>query len=988
MSEIQRTLEVAASARILQYRRRRALEDSCERVVLGRHFVTLRGLAEACVAETGIALRGELAGPALARVVRHCARRISALAALVDTQPGAIRALAGTLRDLRDAGVSPDALPASLRPLRELYTSVERSLVQLEQEGLFDRISLFRLARRGAADWLRRLAFTRVDVYGATELVGSAGDLIETIAEIVPLCVHQPDWDAPYTRELRESVPWSFPMQPEPVVDEPVLRSEVPASDDVLRCTQTPGPREELEVVAQQILERLEAGAVPSKICVVARSLEPYAPWLEPVFGSYGIPFTSSLGEPVLRHPRVRARLDLARALGRRLEREPTLALLRSPYLHWKRFRAAEGSRARVPLLAESLARMGRVRRSGDWLTALADANSLLDELFPKPEPENLKLLERILRELDEDRVRFSSATSWEERVRALADAEARWLEDAEVESLSETALQRLRWLDRIDQLCGWHEQPSDEEFVSALEGTLRDTRQRPGQVAQAGVWVLDALQARAFPTQHLFLLGLNHESWPLELREDPFLPGWVREQVRSKTRRPLPVPHLQQEEDRFLLGLLLSQATQSVSLSWHERDAAGRARAASMYLHELPFVSPATSGLERAKSARKKLSEKFLSSNAALQQAALTLGASQGEAALLALARALTPEQVDPLSAGLELVRLSEARAPGDLRYDGVLGAESLELPKTFSPSFLERLGQCPQRAFFNSLLRVRELHTPPIHEFDSREAGNVLHRVLRVIYGALFASKQLGPGQSAERALEKARGLLPDVLAAEAGPLRSHLLARQGAVWDALERQLGEATLDLLRRDLDRLLPEGITGLELEKELEFTRICDGEELRVRGKADRILELVSGELRVGDYKTRMDPKEFLSPRAIEQGTALQIPLYVLGVGARHPGRAVMGEVLAVPLRPERDREGTRARPHMRALEEVEAKASPALATLSRLLREGHFPFRRNPQCHHCPYVVACRKAHPPSEERVRTAAPFREYFALHGEGA
>ena len=164
------------------------------------------------------------------------------------------------------------------------------------------------------------------------------------------------------------------------------------------------------------------------------------------------------------------------------------------------------------------------------------------------------------------------------------------------------------------------------------------------------------------------------------------------------------------------------------------------------------------------------------------------------------------------------------------------------------------------------------------------------------------------------------------------------------------------------------------------------FTRRSAGAELQVRGTADRILELSSGEVRVSDYKTRRDTRDLLRPSWIRKGLALQIPLYLLAVGEEHPDGNVVGEALAVPLRPERDRDGRRKKRTALSLEDAAEQALPAIDVLTRLLQAGAFPFRRDAHCSHCAYVVACRKAHPPSEERVRSAAPFREYFELHGD--
>jgi ATP-dependent helicase/nuclease subunit B len=993
VSEIQPTLEVAASTRVLRERRRAALAAASGRVVLGRSFLTLRGLAEACVAETGSAVRGELDGIALARLARHCADGIPALGALVENQPGMAGALAATLRDLRDAGVPAAALPDSSSSLRSLYTRVEEALARLEEDGLLDRIGLFRLAQCGAAAWIRRIGFQQVDVYGATELVGSAGDLIETIGNVVPVRVHQPDWGSDYTRELRETSPWRFAMEPTRVIDDPALAAPGKTLESVLRCTATTGPREELEFVAQEILRCIEAGAPPAAICVVARTLEPYAPWLESVFIKYGIPFTSSLAEPLLRTPFARVRLDLARAIVRRLEREPTLELLRSPRFHWQRLNVSREAALEIPQLAECLARRGRVRRGAeDWLRALRGADDLLRKEARARDPHKLKLLSRILSELDEERDRFSRATSWEELIQVQRAAERSWLREAEsdeesaVDALADTAIRRLARLDHIDRVCGCRARSSEEELLSALAEALAHTRRRPTQADTGGVRILDALQARAVPSEHLFILGLNHESWPLELREDAFLSASVREHLRKETGRPLPIPRLQEAENRFLLGLLLSQARRSVSLTWHVRDAAGRARAPSMYLHDLPFVAAGAAGPGDTEATHKPPTQEFPNPTDALVDAALTLGATLGEKVLPALASEVVPERAAHFTAGLELIRMTDARKSRALPYDGVVTADDLELSERFAPNFLELLGQCPQRAFFARLLKVRELETPPLHELDSREAGTVLHGVLRRIYADLYEQGDLAADRRVEEALEKARAALPAAIALEADALRSRLLDRHRALWEALERQLQRAATDFLERDLRKLLPAGLKGLDLEEHVRLTRTCDGRELHVEGKADRILELASRELRVGDYKTRADPRHFLSPANVKKGIALQVPLYVLAVGAENPSREVAGEVLAVPLRPERDREEVRTRTRTLAFDEVAAQAPAALDTLARLLYAGSFPFRRDTHCRHCPYIVACRKAHPPSEERVRTATPFAEYFALHGD--
>jgi RecB family exonuclease len=991
LSKIQPTLQIASSTQVLLERRRQALAASASGVVLGRHFLTLRGVAEACAHESGAPVRGELDAVALARIVRHGARNIPALGTAIAGRPGTALALAGTLRDLRDAGVPAFEVPDRLG-IRRLYQRVEQILGKLEQAGLYDRVGLFRLAARRAEAWLARMGFSSIHVHGATELVGSAGDLIQALHDQAALRFEQADWGDEYAAELRRTWPWRFEPRGTPVCGDPLLVRDATLPDGALRSFKTADPHEELEFVAHEILRRLERGADPSQICVVARSLEAYAPWIVAVCARYEIPFTSSLSESVLHRPAVRVRLNLARALFGNLERDPTLDLLRSPRFRWKnveRRKAVPGA----PALAEVLARRGRVLRdAADWLRAINNAGPLLREEQRSADPRTLDLLRRTIKKLDQDRSKLSRAKGWAERAQLLSSLSKQWLcepsseTDLTSDALAQVATHGLGQLDTVDRASGATAEVLPDEFLATVEATLQNTRRRAHEGNEGGVRILDALQARAIPTGHLFLLGINQGSWPLDLRDDPFLPGPMREQLRRRTGRPIPSPRLQEGENRFLLGLLLSGARESVTLTWHERDFAGRECLPSTFLRQLPGIQAKTSLLGAAEEGPAKPSEDFLHASDALVHAAIQLGASEQDRTLPLLAAEVCPERAEVFTRGLVLIRATEAWTPESLWFDGVVGAEFLDLERTFSPSFLETLGQCPQRAFFSGLLRVGELQKPSLHELGPRETGTVVHGILHLVYQQLFDAGELAAGKQPEETLKQARELLPQALAEQAAGLRERWMERHPALWQALERQTINAVTQFMRRDLEALLPRGLRSFFAERDLEYTHSRGEQRTRIRGKADRVLELSARRFTVSDYKTRADTQQFVSLSQVRRGARLQIPLYILAIAEREGARDVLGEVLAVPVRPERVRDANLLQPRSLTLKQVQEAATPSLDALSGLLHAGRFPFRSDGHCWHCPYVVACRKGHVPSEERVRGADAFSDYFSLHGE--
>jgi RecB family exonuclease len=974
---IPRVLEIAASARVLRERRALALAAQPQRALLGRTFLTFRGLAEQCAWETGAEISGWLGDGDMARLVESSACASPRFATLVGRRPGLAAALAATLRDLRDAGVAPDALPDGARELRQVYAASERALGKLAERGLYDRVGLFRLAARGAPAWIRRIGFERAEVHGATELVGSVGDLIEELSTSLPLRFFQPDWGGDFARELRDSWPWSF--APEPVAvgsdpDEPAATTPVGT-----RLVRADGPREELEFVAREILRLLESGAKPAEICVVARSLEPYAAWIESVFRRYGIPYSSSLSEPVLRLPGVRSWLDLVQTLFGNLERGAFLRLLRSP-----RLELAGGHT--LPQLAEWLSRRAAVVRGDDWSVALSDAERLAAQDARHLERRQIDSLRRVLGDLERTGRALRDARGFGEAARRVLELGDRLFgpvgEDGTPDELARSALAAAAQLDDVDLAVGRGARPSPEELRAALERALRSARWRPRSEDNGGVRILDALQARALPTHHLFLIGLQHGAWPHLRREDAFLSDELRASLRRRTGRPVPTAGLAEQEERFLFGLLLSQARSSRTLTRPLADASGRQLAASAFLRELGPATGESFDPEREIDATSAIDRDFLTFTEAATRIALELAPQKRSRAMRELAREHASDAEEILVPGLAHIEATEGPEPNALRYDGVL-AEPPSLPNTISPSFLETLGNCPLKAFFERVLRVRKPDAPPQNSLGAAEAGSLLHALLARLYRQLFDAGVLRPGTAPAQAVQRARELLPGALGAVSTELARASRQRHPELWTSLQQLLEAAALDFVERDLEVLLPEGVSELHAERELGFRFHANGGELEIRGRSDRIVRRPSGALRVGDYKTSRDPGAFLRRRNLERGSALQVPLYTLAAARVLEAETVIGEILSVPLRPERDPRGERGRERQLDLETVEAAVPRPLAVLGDLLRHGRFPFRSHDGCRYCSYTLACRRDHPASARRVANFEGFERYFAL-----
>ncbi len=934
MSGVERVLEIAASTRVLRERRLRALEDAPGHALLGREFLHLRALAERCAAETGEAFRVSLGATALERLVAVCAQRSAYFGPLVSDRPGFAGALAATLRDLRDAGVPPERLPNDVSALRSLYTDLEQALARLASDGILDRIGLFRLAARGAASFVERRGFTRAEVHGATELVGSAGDLVDAIATALPdgaLRFLQPDWGDAHAERVQAEWSWKrFPPEGVAVLDSPALTRDGPIPDGALRVLRARSPRDEVEQIAREVLALIESGVAPHEIAIVPRSLEPYETWLVAIFDGYGIPVTSSLARPAIARPEARAWLALVRALGGDLERANVLGFLDATL-------PRESAR-----LAEHVARESAVvRGERDWRAALDSA---------KPDPA-LEALREALERVIATREAFAAARSFSEATRLTLVIAADLPGDD-----CRAALGRAPELDEIDRAAKSTRPFTPETAAAGLESLLLELSDPWHARDDGGVRVLDAIQARALPCAHLFLPGMVHGAWPRQASEDPFLLDSTREALRAACRRPVPVRGRALAEERFLLGLLLSQASERVTLSFSDADGSGRALSPSGFLRDLPFVERGTDVVGLASTPN--------GDAARFERASTPLGQS-----------------------ARDYIAGTDSFHSDSLPFDGEIGAGALRLPDAVSPSFIAELGVCPLRALFKSVLHARELVDPSPDTLDANEAGQLAHEALRILYRGLFDEGQLAPGTHPDTAVARAKARLPAALdeAAKSARTRTRVRTREPELWSAFLAVVERALVDFVERDLRTLLLTGLTELEAEKGVRATVHVHGDtSLELEGRVDRIVHLPDGGLRVGDYKTSRDFGKPVAPASVRRGTSLQVSLYALAVASDRSTLAVVGEALPVPVRPERDRDGGRETERSLELAEIEMFAFPVLEELAGLLARGSFPFHfEREECRYCPYTIACRREHGPSRERIASAEPLSAWRAL-----
>lgn len=915
----------------------RSLREHVARILVQRHQAlagvrvqTLHAAAHEML-ERGSAARspGDLLFPV---AVRECARAEPVLRERLDGLEDGYGVVEASLADLLDAGFEPahsealcEAVEAATNAdaLRErglaLVRVAARTAETLERWGAAHRSRLFRAARECLeADPERALPARAVFVYGFTDATAVQADLLDVLVRRRGARVfldRPPDPAEPALVDPGVAFGERFARRLSGVCSgfDEESAPPAPAAIEVLHA---PGLQAEVRAVADRVRERLDAGAEPERIGVVARHLAPYRAALRLHLRRLGIPFSGGdqPGPPGPAGRRITALLSLLR------QRE------RTPAERW--LDALVALPGRAPLSPSKRA---------DLLLALhvLGAARLEDVSALEPGGRDVALPARLGLAPDGARRpphRYLSAALLEAAVAAAARLRDRMAAWPAREALARH-LERVRELLRDD--LGWRD---DSPGAAALAAALFDAggalpgevgldrealdllvRRCAGAVADeplgglgAGVQVLDVMQARARSFEHLFVLGLNRDSFPRAVAEDPLLPDRVRRGMRA-VLEDMPVKSEGHDEERYLFAQLLAAAPQ-ITLCAPVCDEDGRARPVSPLLERLRF-SPgvpaprtlpalhAQGGGSALRPAHEHavLAGLYGTRDRFEQSLALALAETAqehsrpdpGAARALARARVAVLAELDP---GL--------RAPRRLGpYYGFVGLPAARDPRgaELYVTTLEQMARCPWQTFLGRVLRLGPLPDPhgELPSADPAQAalllGSLVHRVLeRIVREALGdGDARLALEEVAQRAPRPVAWPAPAELEELVARCAGELVREEGIGLPGYARLLALLAREPLAEARALDWPDGASGVgalgaEVEGELPLP---GGRALHFR--ADR-LDGSGAALRLVDYKTGRPFTDLKTPakrrerflQEVARGRLLQAVAYARAASA------------------------------------------------------------------------------------------------------
>ena len=912
------TVILPNQVRVAEFRRRLAAAGGA----LGVDLFTFRSLYAALLARAGQP-KPRLLDPVHVRLLRAILDRLWEQGELrhyasLRTRPGFILALRDFIQELKRARVDPvrfsdevAAFGPRLVELAAVYRAyqdwlLEEDWVDPEGQGWLAAIALE--ADPDLESELRLLVVNGFDEFNPTQLgvlTHLARRAGETLITLTGDLYHSRLAHRRFQR-ARQALTGQLSLQLRPLAAPPAYDPAAALAyleSNLFEARPPSNPNQQSEIINQQSVEFLEAQTRTdevravlrwvkarivrddlglSQVAVLARDLDPYRSFLEETAAEFGIPLRVIGGLPLAQNPAVAALLSLISLPVLDWPRRQVLEAWRSPYFDW----SGQGiGPADAPAL-EAASRQARIISGlSQWQQAfdLLEAQKPLDETLldeedlgladaahSDPAPSLRHKFDAFVAHLTpplhgtmrtyiafiesligpDPTLGTDESDSLNVVSRACANASTADRDLAALGALKDV----LRGLALAEATVG-----TAALDYPAFFAELRGAVEAAGyvNVPEAGVLVASVSEARSLSFQAVALLGLSEGEFPQAEREDLFL----RESDRKKLQdRGLQLESKLRGDEVSFFYQAATRARQRLLLTRPYLADDGQFWEASPYW----LLAWRLLGEPQPRRVRPEdpLRLEDAASPVEFIQAGGRLGAREVSAAHLDRGAAILRSRLDRRAAGSFEGELPELTALLAGRYPASHG---------WSASRLEAYGTC---SFYFYIAHALELQprTPPEAGYDVRILGSMLHKILEEVF------RRAAPPAGLDECLD----LLPQVAQEVFTTAPGDYGFRPTALWrlqqDELQGMLSRTIMALYE------VSAGFTPLYFEARFGMGQPAlllqtENGEIRLHGYIDRVDRGPDGRLRVVDYKAGGSP---ISPRHLEEGRRLQLPLYAL----------------------------------------------------------------------------------------------------------
>ncbi len=502
-------------------------------------------------------------------------------------------------------------------------------------------------------------------------------------------------------------------------------RDEIERAAAWARARLEADPRANIGIVVPDLAKQRKALIRTLRKVMAPASMLPGAPGANPG----ALPFNVSLGAALADYPLVQAACLILELAGREIEFGRASLLLRSPFIAASE--AEAGGRARLDLELR--------RRAEPAITLERLLHTLAAAGAGAYAPELAQRLRRLAEFRKSDLFAARAPSAW---ARAITDAlklmgfpdKGRSLDSAEYQTLKKwhEVVAGFALLDRVSAKLGY------AEAVARLRRLAADTLFQP-EAPQAPVQILGVLESAGMEFDHLWVMGLSDEAWPIHPRPNPFLPL----EAQRKARVP----------EASIEATLALDA--SITRGW------------------LAAAGEVVLSHAEAEGERKLLPSPLLRE---LPQAALPLPAY--------------PRHRDLIHAAARIESIEDAIAPPLAAGAAPAGGTAVITDQS----------ACPFRAFALHRLEAQSPEAPHAG-LDAMERGILVHRVLASAWGQLKTKTRLDAigaaeleellARSADEAVTRVKRERPATLAGRFAEIEKRRLARLARAWLEMERE-----------------------------------------------------------------------------------------------------------------------------------------------------------------------------------------------------
>lgn len=517
-----------------------------------------------------------------------------------------------------------------------------------------------------------------------------------------------------------------------------LLRVEAPARDAKVARIERTQYKDEISAAAAWARARLEGGAARIGIVVpdLARSRSRVERILTETMGG-ARPFNVSLGAPLSSVPLVGDALRVLALAGRSMAFDQASRLVRSPFIGG----AETEMDVRARLDARLRDRSGPEIRLEQVIAIAAGSQSARAE----------RLLDRLatlaaLRKASLGGTKNAAewAKAFSEALKAVGFPGERTLDSAEHQALD-------RWHALLADFGSVERVTSKTGYAEACRRLARmaDAAIFQPESPEVPIQVLGVLESAGQEFDHLWVMGLTDDAWPLPARPNPFLP--IRLQRAAGIPQSDPATSLELDR-RITTGW--TNAAPEVVFS-HSRADGERELAPSPLIAGIPPVAFETLGMPALPSLR------------------------------------------EAIRRGGRIDMIDDARAP------------AITSPEQRGGTGLFRdQAACPFRGFAHRRLGAKPLETPRIG-LDPRDRGNLLHEMLAEVWRSLESRAGLEAkrdqlpqilDRSAKAAVARVKKKRGDALSGRFERMEHERLVRRAGEWLLAEAQRPDFTVELV--------------------------------------------------------------------------------------------------------------------------------------------------------------------------------------------